>query len=238
MQINILNINLWLFFWPISIHNKKRLNKFITLVHKTKPDIITLQEVWLNKYVNIIEERLSEYYSTHSKRRWFNQTGLLTLSKQKPTRIKQERCVITKKHNMLERLVKKGYQILEFSTGDKKYSLINAHLYDPLGKIGRKINRQQFDVLKKESIDKNLVILSGDLNIALKDFKEENQSYFKCFYTEDFDKNKYQKKRFNRFLKYYEEYILIKNKKIDVKFKTIKEPLLSDHFGVQSTINL
>jgi endonuclease/exonuclease/phosphatase family metal-dependent hydrolase len=245
MKIKILSLNCWLLPPPFSVNNRERLQKIIELIRKINPHIVALQEVWLNKYVSLLKKEFSDYFAVSLNKGLLNKTGLVTLSKLKPDSV--DFCFFkkTKYYSLVESFGKKGYQKISFTAGSKKFVFINTHLYDPLKGSKEKITAEQFNEIKNNCKDKNL-ILAGDLNIKESDFTLLNSGFF---YNKQYKKinrcvlNKYQKIRFNRFEEYNNnvDYILPKqknNKRLEFKIKIIKLPIISDHFPIEATLNL
>ncbi len=241
MKIKILSSNCWLLPPPFSVENRKRLKKLIGLIRKTNPDIIALQEVWLNKYVSLLKKGFSDYFAVSLNKGFFNKTGLVTLSKLKPNSVDFYFFKKTKKHSLVESFAKKGYQKIIFDIGQKKLAFINTHLYAPVLELEEKMAAQQFNEIKRNCKDKNL-ILAGDLNIRKSDFKRFNPGLF-CYKP---DKNSderlldiYRKIKFNRIVRYDDRvnYILPKQKS-QFKVKNIVSPIISDHFPIEAILDI
>ena len=245
MQLSTLNVNLWLLPPPFSVENRKRLKRFVKLVHRLKPDVITLQEVWLTRYVDYIKQKLKDYFVVAHRKGFLNKSGLVTLTRIKPASSRIGFFKVTKDHNIRERFAHKGCHVVNIPIGKRIVSIINTHLYNPEKKSEKKITIKQFEILKKISKKCNAII-QGDLNLKLEEVLKLNKGHFWCDKKNEFTiskKNRYK----NMLLNKYEEanvrldHILsrIRNRKtIPLKTRILKSPLLSDHFAVFSTVEV
>ncbi|MDP3966469.1 MAG: hypothetical protein Q8Q04_02980 [archaeon] len=232
MDVKIFNLNCWLLPPPISVENKKRLSKIISLIKREDPDIITLQEVWLKKYVRKIKRELPGYFFLSLKSPLFNKSGLLFGSKFKPLSFAQEYFPFTGGHSIREKIGSKGYQLAEVFPD---IYVLNTQLYAPEKKSEMKITVSELMEIQKVALGKK-VILSGDLNLEEKIFFKVNTSF-------DYNslgkftvaiKNKYTGKMFNKFHEH--------DKTIDYIIKTENAPVLrvdivnpvevSDHYAM------
>ena len=196
MNFKLFNLNCWLLPAPFSVDNTKRLRQIISFIKKFEPDIITLQEVWLQKYVKILINKLPEY-KIYSSAAIFNRGGLVTGLKILHLSCKKETFPITIKHNPIERLAKKGYHIITLANN---VQIINTQLYMS-NSAERYITKAQFYELQKQSENKR-VILCGDLGIDDKEFMLTNGVfvYHPLNINTSSKKNKYHRMRFNKFM--------------------------------------
>ena len=241
MDIKILNLNCWLFPYPFSVKNKDRLDSLIIFIKKTRPDIITLQEVWSNKYIVYLKEHLNEYIFTYSKSKFFNKTGLVTITKDKPSYHKIKSFPLTKSHNFTELIFNKGY--IETDVNFLKYRLkiINTHLYAPFSKSAKHITKDQFKSIIKKIDNKSF--LCGDFNLDLDEIKElsSNTNILTEGRITRSNKNSYTMKMFNIFFSHRDssiDHIITKRKLIRFKSKIIKRPLFSDHYAISCEVKL
>jgi len=241
MKLSILNLNCWLLPPPFSVHNKERLNELIRLIKKLNPDIVTLQEIWLNKHIRFLKENLNEYHITSSKTKFYNQSGLVTLTKSKPlsTKIYFFEPV---RSNIAEVIGKKGYLIVDVPLPKSKLSIINTHLYTPLLSSGKKYPERQFEIIKKITGNREFLV-AGDFNIDLANFTRINRNHFKqkCGKEDTLrSTNLYSYRRLNRLWREKNkkiDYILLRtNKKASLKTRVIKNPIISNHFGMFATL--
>jgi endonuclease/exonuclease/phosphatase family metal-dependent hydrolase len=225
MRLKIFCLNCWLAPFPISVRNNKRLVKIISLIKKHSPDIIALQEVWLKKYVRVIERKLPDYHFIKSDSGMFNRGGLVTGLK-KPKSYDIRSFPITKRHNILERLGSKGFHIIELYPN---VYIINTHLYSS----DKEITGSQFQNIQKFSKSKNCILI-GDLNLERKNLAKINTIF-------TLDKSDYLTAPYNRAHSYFLfnrnpgvdiriDYILkTKNSKMQVSTQCLGSPIVSDH---------
>ena len=246
MQLTLLDANLWMLPYPFSKEKKKRVNLFLDIVHKYNPDIITLQEIWLNKYLNLLKKSLPNYYFIHKKKSIYNRSGLVTLSKIKPSEIKILKFPKQHKYSLLERIASKGLICITFPQGKLgKISIVNTHLYDPVNKMDKIIDKEEMEFIEKISSRGNWII-AGDLNMPHKDFESLNKGFFK---GEDNDfVETLSKENGYRTWDIMDEtddgkldYVLFRTRpKVikSIKHKVIMSPNISDHYAILSKISL
>ncbi len=229
MNLKIFNLNCWL-LPGISKHNNKRLKLIIKTIKKIDPDIVALQEVWLNKHVKIIESELKEYSFIKSKSRVFNKTGLLTGVKIKKQKHKIKSFPITNKHSFIERIAKKGFHIIQIS---QNLFFVNTQLYAPTNIKEKSITFEQFNCIQKEIMDKK-IILVGDLNIIKKDLIKLNK-IFNCDCDDEntLSINNPYVVESNKKVDYV---LLTKNNNLNISTKTLTNPILSDHYFILASI--
>ena len=246
MKLTIYTQNTWLIPFPFSKDMKKRTKQLIYTIKKLNPDIITLQEVGKKKHIKTIKKKLPEYFFSFHSGKKYNPCGLLTLSKKKPlttTFIKFE-----KKKDMkgLARIPKRGILITEF----EDYSVYNLHLFPIIYKnnLTKKLNitKHEFMLLKSKIKKNQVCFVSGDFNLKRNQFDEVNNDFFTYAETtgDTFSFfNQYVKKWWDRNVTVNKklDYILVKlpkGKKITFTSRTIKKPILSDHYGILSEIEV
>lgn len=241
MELKILDLNLWLLPAPAASDQKNRLNQFIALVNKTDPDIITLQEVWLKKYITFIRKNLDGYHIHHPSHGAFNKSGLVTLSKKKQSSFYFHRFPKLKGEIRLEKLAGKGYLMIKLRFAGRNFHIVNTHLYCEKPGSRKRITEQQLGMLIRLS-NKGNWIICGDLNLGEKEFNELNQGHFTHHTSKVFTyakANKYARQRFNKFgIKNRKiDYTLLKAKNNNIIMHTtvLKKPLVSDHYAVLTT---
>lgn len=243
MELTTLNLNFWLLPRPFSADNKQRMNRFLELVRKTDPDIITLQEVWLKKYVRYLRKRLKDYHCYCSKNKFYNKSGLVTFSKIKAEFAKLKIFPQKTGFNIIEKLAKKGYLKTDFNINGKKISLINTHFYFPLTRKEEKIDEEQFELLK-EITEGGHFIIAGDLNTPLEKLKIINNNVFEIDNEEKHTyatHNKYVRKQLQnpRNLNRKIDHILTRsNSPMKIAAKVINPILISDHFPLLGKITI
>jgi len=241
MSLKIFNINMWLLPIRFSKHNGQRVKKLIHFVKKLNPDIITLQEIWQKKHIKTLKKHLKEYHLTLHKTRFWNKSGLVVLSKEKP--VKQEYFAFKKikERGIYNRIAPKGVLVVHFK---KEIVIYNTHLHHRTDGEKIKVAYGEFNLVKKRIKKSKTSILCGDLNLTKTQFDKINKGFF--LHAED-SQNTFSKK--NPFFKKWWEkkmpqgnkkidYIVIRtNKKFLYKSRTIKNPVMSDHYGIYSEID-
>lgn len=227
---------------PLSSENKKRLKQIIRMIKHHNPDIIALQEVWLHKYVDQIKEHFKDYFIITTRKKFFNNAGLVTLSKIKPLSAKIKYFDITKKHNFLEKLGRKGYHMLEIPVAKKIYTFVNTHLYCPRSDKEMEITSRQFCEIKNATKEQE-AILTGDLNIEEDKFVDLNANHFYYKPIGEIticNNNKYHQKMINKHLKadMKADYSLIKSKAKRMISDVVRTPVISDHFAVLTIFDI
>ncbi|MFH1649501.1 MAG: endonuclease/exonuclease/phosphatase family protein [Candidatus Woesearchaeota archaeon] len=233
MKLRIFSLNCWLLPFPLSTNNRGRLSNIISLVKKHKPDIIALQEVWLKNDVKYVEDSLKDYVFIKSSSRLFNKSGLLTGVLKKNVSYEIQSFPITKKHNLIERIARKGYHILKLSND---LFFVNTHLYAPMIKNEESIAKSQFTLLQKLMKSKK-GFLVGDFNLDENELEKLNKRFEldKTYNITWSGSNKLTRTMFNRLFPpdKKKDYIFkTKKSNITLKTKCIESPIVSDHFAI------
>lgn len=235
-QISIFNLNCWLFPTPLSSDSSIRLSKILDMINEYSPDIITLQEVWSNKHLNFLKQKLPKYFSTSSKTLFYNQSGLVIFIKQHPAFQKVNFFKLSLDQNFTEWFLHKGYISIDFELGNKKFTLINTHLYAPFSKSTKNIPEEQLELVADLTLKENTIIC-GDFN--LEEEKVEKilgQKFVRICNSEPTSdgKSPYSYKRFNKYMSHQSkkiDYIFFKNTTpVKFDYRLIKNPFVSDHY--------
>ncbi len=242
MRLKFFDLNCWLLPFGFSRKNKFRKEEIVSAIQRKNPDIVALQEVWLIKDVNYFKEHLKKYHSLYSDSRLFNKSGLLTLTKIKPSESKRFIFPIEKKSSFIESFASKGVHSLNLDFKGKKIHIINVHLYFPIKKEDKLIDFAELGFLKK-LIKKDTIVL-GDLNLTYKTMRRWGKgNFFKLgnrkptYSSNDLYAKKYADKR--KFFRDKIDYSLLpKNSKLKLSSKPMTEPVLSDHYAVEGTVSL
>lgn len=234
-HLSILNLNCWLLPPPLSIKNSERLHELIIFIKEHEPDIVTLQEVWLQSYVRRLRKELSLYSVIPSSPGIFNRSGLVTLTKTTPLQVRQNTFPTKKGYSMLEKLIRKGFQEIILQHGEETILLVNSHLYTPEKSNEKNIPIFQFKDLIQRYTDKKNVILIGDFNMTKNNILKLNTTFqlIECFDTIQLPKNCYQRSRFNKQFIYGDnvDHCLINNASFTCdQFQLVGTPIVSDHF--------
>ncbi len=239
MELKILSLNCWLLPPPFSVNNKKRLSQIINLIKGNSPKIIALQEVWSSKNVEKIKYSLKEYFFIKSSSTLFNKSGLLTGYLKNISHFEINHFPITKKYNLLEKVVGKGYHVLGLS--DNLF-FVNTHLYNPINSSEKSINKLQFKTLQRLKPSKELIIV-GDLNLNEGDLIKLNKrfNYDNSHGFTVSSSNKLTKTGFNKFgdsdLK-IDYHLATKKISNSIVTKCVKKPIVSDHYMLISNIKI
>ena len=242
MDLKILDLNLWLLPRPLSSDNKKRMARFIDLVRKLQPDIITLQEVWLMGYERYLRKNLSSYHASSSGKKRLNNSGLIIFSRKKPL---SESLHKFRNKSLTDRLARKGYLIIRLNLGGKIFHILNTHLHASLKSKPNRTTISEFQQLKHITSEGDWIV-AGDLNIRQELFRELNDGHFIATRSSTptySPKNRYAKSRFNRFdhSERKIDYVLLKlpnRTSYSLSTRVIKSPLMSDHYALFSVIKL
>jgi len=233
--MKIFNLNCWLLPPPLSTDNSKRLSQIISLIKNTEPDIISLQEVWLNKYVNTLKKELKNYFFISSEKTPYNKSGLVTgLLTNKPSR--QYFFPTNRAYSLVEKIARKGFQVIQLS---KDIHFVNTHLYAPKNNREKEITKSQF-ILLQGVIGSEKCILSGDLNLNEEELIKANNIFSLTKKTINLPANQYQKSRLNKRFKYDNTDYVLKTKTFKTPISTtyLKSPILSDHFVIIGKVKL
>lgn len=243
ISLSIFNLNCWLFPIPLSSDCDFRLIKILDMIKERDPDIITLQEVWSNKYLKYLAQNLQGYFLISSKSPIYNQSGLVTFVKKQPLSSEINFFKLSFRQNFTEWILRKGYITVVIELGGKKFTIVNTHLYASFSKFAKIIPEKQLANLMN-SIPNNNVILCGDLNLGENEIEQINQDKFVrlCNSEPTSDiKNIYCHKRFNKFMSNKSKKIdyFFFGKKLPEKFQyeIIKSPFVSDHYPMFTHIN-
>jgi endonuclease/exonuclease/phosphatase family metal-dependent hydrolase len=242
MTTFIFNLNCWLFGKPLSSDCYGRMDKIVAMIKEKNPEIITLQEVWSNRYISYLEEKLPNYTFIFSKTPFWNQSGLVTILKQAPLNYKVNFFKLSRHHNFTEFFLRKGYITTEVMLEDEKWYLINTHLYAAFSGKGAKITEEEFTELVSKLPSTN-VLLCGDFNFEEQKFNELNSGRFSRMCNSEItfggDGNPYARARFNALMKKNKkiDYLLYKSPSIlNTEYEVIKSPFVSDHYPMYAKI--
>lgn len=238
MQFKIFSQNMWMLPFWISAQNKQRLTRLISFINSQDFDLIALQEVWLSKDVRrIIDSVDSKYYAFHHPLGTSNPSGLLVLSKQKPSASSYSLFPITTQHNWEERRGKKGFIKLDLEINGIKVSVVNTHLYAAKSELDEHIITDQLNIIMTSLADYPNAMIMGDLNLDIgknpighsfvHDLSDTKNSIDKA--------NIYQQQRLNKKSKDQKriDHILLKtDQSWRIRSRLLTDPVLSDHYGV------
>ncbi len=231
MELKIFNLNCWLLPPPFSVQNKARLQSIIKLIQEYNPDVITLQEVWLQAYVAILQNELRTYNFVASYEPFFNRGGLVTgVRKNVTAKIFPHTFPQMKEYSTTEKYGSKGYHEITVSN----LSLINTHLYAPTNTFEESITSYQFSLLCGFFYKKN-GILAGDLNMEQE--KLHGQGIFRFFKTESTlsKDNSYANWGFNKTLFSKQIDYVLPTENIQVGVEVLRDEV-SDHYPLIGSV--
>ncbi len=247
MDVKIFNLNCWLLPSLLSTDKKKRAAEIISLIKDTNPDIITLQEVWTKKYINLFKEELKKYDFVTSNDPWYERDGLITGVSSERSDLE----IISRETNqfpsnnaseLTTKVTKKGYHKIEL---EGNIFIYNTHLYYPSNESKEVITKDQFKLLE-ERIGDEKAILVGDLDLREEAFMKINNLFkYADKPTEEISRsslNPYTKSRANKYVEpdTKRDYVLATKKgNIIISSKEIiKAPYVSDHFPIIAHIEI
>ena len=177
-SLSVVSANLFLLPYPFSINNKDRISLFRKKMKKYNPDLIGLQEIWLNQDLQELISVFPEYYAVWIPSLFYNRTGLLILSKFPIEKAYREIYPIGIDYQLQELLAQKGFLQITLIYKGKKLNLINTHLYSTSEYSKLKRNRHQFRLLSKhlKKVKKPTIVL-GDLNLKPSPLEELNKGF-------------------------------------------------------------
>ena len=242
MEFKILNLNCWLLPPPFSIENTRRLSGVIQLINNIKPEIFTLQEVWLSTYTSHLIKSLPKYFIKTSDSLVYNKTGLVIGSSLPVKSVSSRRFKTNLNINLIELVAQKGFIRLDLLSG---ISVINIHSYAPLFSKEKRITIGQFNLLKQETNDTSTsFILTGDFNLTTAELEGHNEGWFKLdpnTLPTLSSKNRYTKTHFNRFGRKDEkvDHILVRSsRQVSIQTTLLDDSVLSDHYATLSVLRL
>jgi endonuclease/exonuclease/phosphatase family metal-dependent hydrolase len=226
--MKILSLNTWLLPPPLAKDNRKRLREIVRIIEKEKPDVICLQEVWLNTYVRQLKNRLPDYTFQSSDTLLFNRSGLLFGSKKSVQAMRSDIFPDSQEHSLEEKLAGKGWQLASF----ENLSVLHTHLYAPTESSGYGMTKAQLQQL--EALDlPDETILVGDCNLPRDEFCQSTTRFVCPDDTEHTitSDNTYTSTRFNNSSDAKWSYITpTKQAHLSVTTFVRKQPVVSDHY--------
>lgn len=239
-SIKLFTLNTWLLPFGFSKDNEKRLTELINFLSISDYSIITLQEVWLNKYIEIIENSAlkKKYNFFYTRNKLFNHSGLLTIIRG-DIQIKRNKTIFFRNvtgNRIEELLAKKGFQIIDIVLKEQDFRIINTHLYAAKLEKEKRITKKQMNILS-DYLKANSIIC-GDLNLEQFEIQESFSNWQlgkRDNYTIN-SKNFYQNIR-NIKIEKKIDYIITNSNLIDIKEEIMIQKDLSDHFGIETKFN-
>lgn len=169
LQTPIFDLNAWLMPLGISAENKVRIDRLINFIERNKPPLVTLQEVWLGKYVNYLKEKLPRYLVVASSLgSAFNWGGMVTLLDSTKVSYKSHSYTYFPQQGIQfihERIAHKGVLTVVVSIGGQEWKITNTHLFAPHSLKQEDITISQFLRLPRPTSYEDRHLLCGDLNL-------------------------------------------------------------------------
>ena len=207
----------------------------IRFIESEDPDVVCLQEVWLNVYVRRFISALPEFTFQFSDTLLFNRSGLVLATKRPVKSVRSGVFPDSKEHNLEEKLAGKGWQLVIF----ENVSLLHTHLYYSKGSD---FSMTQAQLQQLEALDlPDTTVLVGDCNLPRNQFCE-NTTRFVCpentTHTHT-SSNSYANARFNNPSDAKLSYIT-PSKEVNIRVKTnvCKQPIMSDHYALISYVEI
>lgn len=237
MQLRIATFNVWGLPWPFSADKKKRLQQLVAFIKDTSPDILALQEVWLNWDIHALADALPEYHVFAKHWQLYNPSGLVFVSRYPITSSLYIPYHIKIFHK--EMPSRKGILACECRLNGKTIQLLNTHVYYAASEMESQSQISQVNHLVS-FLDRRPTLLFGDFNV----------SYDKLQLPSDFtiisdtseksmdEHNPFRNSRFNK-VNTSDRLpdMLFANFPVDVKRKWIAHDIaMSDHHPVISDI--
>lgn len=164
--LRVLTANLHLLPPPFAADHEARLDGFARIVRGRNPDLVLLQEVWLERYLTGLRRRLPEYAAFAPAPRIGNPTGLVILSRLPHSDACYRMFPARLDFNLEEKLARKGFLAVTCSAGPVPFRVVTAHLYAHRGDLEFGFTQAQFQVLKDFcGTMAEPVILGGDMNL-------------------------------------------------------------------------
>lgn len=168
--LTIIDANLWLLPPPAADGQERRMADFARFVRDWRPDLVTLQEVWLPSYVATLRRALPDYYCIVKPFGLYNQTGLVIFSRHPPLEAWFAQYGLTHHHNLVELAARKGFLRAAIRAPIGIVTVIDTHLYAHASPQELELTRRQCEsVVAAAALGTPPVILAGDLNLRVGD---------------------------------------------------------------------
>jgi len=165
-SLRILTANLFLLPPPFATDHETRLDEFARIVRGKNPDLILLQEVWLESYLAGLRRRLPEYEVFAPEPQIGNPTGLALFSRLPCVNAHYRYYPARLDFNMEEKMARKGFLAVGFSIDQRPFWVVTTHLYAHKGDLELSFTQAQFQTVKDFCATlPGAVILGGDMNM-------------------------------------------------------------------------
>lgn len=164
--LRVLTANLQLLPPPFAADHEARMDGFAQIVRGRNPDLVLLQEVWLERYLTGLRRRLPMYAAFAPEPRIDNPTGLVILSRLPHSDACYRMFPARLDFNLDEKLARKGFLALKCSAGSVPFKVVTTHLYAHRYDLEFGFTQAQFQVMKDFcGMLTDPVILAGDMNM-------------------------------------------------------------------------
>lgn len=250
MNLSVFTYNSHLFgnwymykFFRLEFLDNTRFKKIIFNLYSANIDIICLQEVWSDKFLNVITKTFGDRYNIYNPNKY---SGLVILSKYEILNSYFEKF---NENQYSDSLVNKGFGFITIKHKLKLIDIFFTHTHSSYDLTLKNI----FQMKNKINLSNNSIIICGDLNLEPKVINEIFPNYKINNYNITCSNNnilfkKFQKDSKNCKLDYiltdkslkkkYSESgpeIIINNKKFSFKVNNID---CSDHYPVYVELNV
>ena len=239
LRLRMLDANLWLLPRPWASERQERLECFFAMVASWQPDIVTLQEVWLNPDLGRIRRALPEYWAAGVPPFVFNRGGLVVFSRFPIREARHAFYPLTKQHSFVETLAQKGFLQVDIEVGGRLVRVIDTHLYASPSSSSNRFPVWQFEILRRLTAEVELpTIVAGDLNIRQDSLFELNAGHFT---TETMHGPPEERGTTVRQPHRKIDFILGRspeNVGMLIESRTLRDPVVSDHIPVLGEITI
>lgn len=179
IRFTVLDANLWLLPPPWAKDLDERMERFLGLIASLSPDIIALQEVWLNPYLSLFRKALPGYWAAGIPPFLYNRSGLVVFSRFPIREAHYGTYPWTRDHSFVETLARKGVLQVDCEIGGRSVRLLNTHLYASRNVFENRFPVWQFEILRRLTAEVEVpTLVTGDLNIRQESLSELNEGHF------------------------------------------------------------
>lgn len=179
LRFTVLDGNMWLLPSPWADDQDGRLQRFLEMIASYQPEIVTLQEVWLNKDLGAFRKGLPGYWAAGIPPFLYNRSGLVVFSRFPILDARYGTYPYTRDHSFVETLAHKGFLQVDLDMGGRVVRVIDTHLYASRGSVENRFPVWQFEILRALTADVGVpTFLAGDLNIRQEVLEGLNARHF------------------------------------------------------------
>jgi len=239
LRFTVLDANMWLLPSPWAFDQEDRLQRFLEMIASYQPEIVTLQEVWLNMDLGAFRKALPGYWAAGIPPSLYNRSGLVVFSRFPITNARYGTYPWTRDHSFVETLARKGFLQIDLDIGGRKVRVVDSHLYASRGSAENRFPVWQFEILRALTADVDCpTLVAGDLNIRQEAFDELNAGHFS---TEVMTGPAEERGTTVRDSVRKIDYILGRHPQgceITVESRSLRKPTVSDHLPVLGRVTI